>query len=327
MKNEYYHIYCNSILGVKTNIRDFKWVYGSVAPDGSFDEYEKCAVKFDITVLSEKELCVPASVDDNFQSYMWDRKSKTLFYRRTMLSKIRIGYNIKICGNTVKVEMGKNYLKFVKQRIMNLHAMYYLLSDIANMLLLKNGYLTLYASAVHYKKDNKGLVCFSPPNTGKTTTAMKLCERDEYSFVSEDIVITDGKKLYSCPYTSSYRAKKSFDTSGSFGRVNMSSSIENIDECDLTDLVILSRSKDRADEDKNDFLRYVQILNGYLFNYYSSPIVKVLGYFEKDFGENWNLCSHNVLSDMVGNCDCYLIRCENFEDFDNIIHAKVSGEN
>lgn len=327
MKNEYYHIYCNSILGVKTNISDFKWVYGSVAPQASHDEYKKCAVKFDITVLSEKELSSPAFVDDRFQSFMYDRKSKTVFYRRTMLKKINIGYNIRICDNTVKVEMGKNYLRFIKQRMMNLHAMYYLLSDIANVMLLKNGYLTLYASAVHYTKDNSGVVCFSPPNTGKTTTAMKLCERDDYKFVCEDIVITDTKSLYSCPYTSSYRAENSMDTSGSFGRVSVSTNTESVDKCDLTHLVMLSRSSDKQYDNKSEFLRYIDVLNGYLFNYYSSPIVKVLGFFEKDFCTNWSACCFDMLTKMVDNCDCYLISSEDFTAFDSLVHSKISGEN
>ena len=326
MRNEYYYVYCNGLLGVKTNAPDFKWVYGCVAPFCQPQEYEKCVVKFDITFLPEKDLEEPLSFDDRFQSFMWDKKSHTVFYRRTMFSKLRIGYNIKISDNKVEANIGKNYLRFVKQRMMNLHAAYYLLSDVANIMLLKNGYLTLYASAVHYTDKNRGVVCFAPPNTGKITTAMKLCERTDYSFVSEDIVITDTSRLYSCPYTSSYRAQKSADSSGSYGRVRKLNSKENLEVCDLTDLVLLSRTEERPLETKKDFLRYIQILNGYLFNYYSSPIVKVLGYFDENYGEMWNRYAEKMLGEMVENCNCHPIRCEDFTQFDSLVHSKVAGE-
>ena len=67
--------------------------------------------------------------------------------------------------------------------------MYYLLSDIANIILLKNGLLTLYAAGVYCNKNNKGMVFWGAPNTGKTLTAMRLCKDYDFSLLGEDIVM------------------------------------------------------------------------------------------------------------------------------------------
>ncbi len=324
MKNEYYYVYCQGILGVKTNISDFKWVYGSVAPSVSFDEYEKCIVKFEVYVKPEKELGDSNVCGQRFHSFLWDDGNRTLFYRRTLMSNLQIGYDISFVGNTVKAFIGKRYYKFIKNRTMNLHGTYYLLSDIANMMLLNNGFLTLYASAICY--DKRGVVCFAPPNTGKTITATKLCELSNCRLLGEDIIITDGQRLFACPWTSTYRKKAaSFDSAGSFGRVSQSGNINMCDMCDLTDLIVLSLGKKTISNDKDELLRQICILNGYLFNYYSSPIVKVLGYFNKEYSKPWNELAETLLRDMTNNSNCCGIQSEKALDFWDIIHYTVLG--
>lgn len=327
MGNENYYVYCKEILGVKTNLHDFKWVYGSVAPICSSDEYDQCKVKLCVYAKPEKELPECMSCDQQFQAYKWNQEQKTLFYRRTMFSCLKLGYNIKFADNQVEVWVGKNYLKFVQQRIMNLHGMYYLLSDLANMMLLKNGLLTLYASSVYFSEQKRGLACFAPPNTGKTLTVTKLCERPDYDFVGEDIVITDGEKMFACPWTSSYRKKASkFDTAGSMQRVN-NANVENVCEnCDLTDLIVLYSGEKNITSDKNEFLHKASILNGYLFNYYSSPIIKILGYFDGEYSDEWNEQAKEMLKKMVNTCHCHLIGAGDPLEFSKLIHSVVLGE-
>ena len=41
MGKDYYYIYCQGILGVKTNLRDFRWIYGSTAPSATREAYER----------------------------------------------------------------------------------------------------------------------------------------------------------------------------------------------------------------------------------------------------------------------------------------------
>ncbi len=319
MENEYYYIYCKGILGVKTNISDFKWVYGCVETSSARDEYEECIIKFDITVKPEKQLGKVCSCDRRFQAYAWNEEDNTIRYRRTFFSKFDIAYNLKISGNTVYAEFGEHYYKFVKNRVMNLHGVYYLLADLANIMLLKNGFLTLYASAVYYEPKEKCIAIFAPPNTGKTCTASKLCENEGYKFVGEDIAISDGKKVYSCPWTCSYRK-------GNRRIRKCEQSVELEQQSILTDIAVLSLGKEDTHTDRTQILKRLRVLNGYLFNYFSSPIVKILGYFDDEYYKEWNEDAKTLLKTITDTCNCYEIKTENNTNFTDLLRETVFGE-
>lgn len=329
MENVYYFIYCRGILGVKTNDRNFKWVYGSLAPEASLIEYEKCVVKFDVCIKPEKQLNNCSSFDQSFQSFRWNNFARRISYRRTLFWGFDIGYDIKLESNTVIAEIGEHYYKYIKNRTMNLHGMYYLLSDLVNIILLKNGYLTLYASAVYYKAKDKCLVNFAPPNTGKTFVATKLCELSDYKLVGEDVIISDGNKVYACPWTSTYRSTKSrrTDSAGAMNRVNYNiSNFDTQEECVLTDLFVLSLGKEKLDSKKIQIQNQISILNGYLFNYYSSPIVSVLGFFDKEYYKSWRKLSDMMIEKMINKSRCYMIQCDESKFFIDAIQKIISGE-
>lgn len=328
MKSLNYYVYSKGVLGVKTNVSDFKWIYGSVAPSVSPSEYDCCAVRLDITVKPEKELPVVNDCDARFQSYFWNNRTKTLSCRRALLGKIHIGYDITVNDNGAVVTMGKNYYKLVKKRVMNLHDAYYLLSDLANLLLLRKGYLTLYSSAVHSLTLGEGIVFFAPPSTGKTVTAMSLCEMDEYTLIGEDISIFMGGQLFACPYTSSYRGKPSLlDNSGALGRVRKTD-VGDICECsELKNVFVLANGNGEYTSDKHEVYRRAAILNGYLFNYLSSPIVKLLGYFDPEFSIEWETEAQKILKKLVDESKCHVIYSSDAFAFANIVHGIVTGEN
>lgn len=327
MNNVFYHIYCKNILGVKTNVSDFRWVYGSAAPCGSFDEYERCIVKIDLCVKPEKKLNLAVDGDGRFQAYTWNERTKTLSCRRSLFRFFKIGFNIRIVGNTVHAEIGQHYYKFVRGRIMNLHGIYYLLSDLANMLLLKNGFLSLYASGVFFSATNKGVVCFAPPNTGKTLSVTNLCSEQTCNLIGEDIVVVNRGQVHSCPWTASYRKNKpSIDSAGSFRRVGKVQINNVCDECKVTNLAVLSLEKERIIYDKEELLRRILILNGYLFNYYSSPVIKILGYFDTSFDIAWNERAKNILERLVSMCEGQIICSPNPLRFGSLIH-EIVGRN
>lgn len=326
MEKEYYYVYCKGILGVKTNFRDFKWVYGSNAPCTSSEEYENCVVKFDICFKPEKRFNKPCACDRRFQAYFWDSKTRTICYDRRFLKKVGISYQLHFGEGVVNAKIGSNYFKFVKNRIMNMHGVYYLLSDLANVLLLKNGFLTLYSSAVYMESFKRCVINFAPPNTGKTCMAMFLCNRYGGTLLGEDVVIYDGEKVHPCPWTSSYRKSRNsiLDSSGALGRgrradVNIAS-----EACRVTDLAALSLGERKIDLDKSSTLKDVILLNGYLFNYYSSPIVKVLSYFDDEFDRPWSVVALDYLKAMVDDCNCYRIQSEESVDFAEIFYKIIS---
>ena len=320
MECYYYYVYCKGILAVKTNLRDFKWIYGTSAPSSTEQEFNECKIQFVVTVGSEKTLESCSSSDRKFQACLWDNNKKKLYYHRKLFKLLDIGYNINIDGNKVEVNLGKNYLKYIKLRAMNLHSAYYLLSDIANVLLLKNGLVSLYSSAVYYKPKEKCVVCFAPPNTGKTLTATRLCENKNYQMVSEDVVITDGKNAFSCPYTNSYRKSgSSTDSAGSFDRVMLAGDKEFRDKCEITDFAVLSLGKNEISTDKSQIAKKICLLNGYLFDYYTSPILVWLAFFDSEFEIPWQTETQKIIENMTERLECRWIQAESPTEFSKIL--------
>jgi len=322
MKSEYYYEYCKGLLAVKTNQQNFKWIYGSIAPLQSKEKYDNCIVKFDVCIKPEKQLSEVGCSSRHFQAYMWDQERETLYYRRKFGFNFSIGYNIRIKGNTVFAEVGENYYRFIKNRIQNLHGMYYLLSDIANVLLLKNGYLTLYAAGMCGNNTQNGMLLFGPPNTGKTLTVTQVCKKSGYSLLGEDVVITNGTDLYSCPWTSSFRKKKcSFDEAGAFGRTLNNYNYDICEKAKVNDVVLLLKGeeKEKINCDKSELHREICILNGYLFNYFSSPILKILAFMKKDYSEDWGKISDSILKTIVTNCNCHSIQTKNSAGYQSSI--------
>lgn len=327
MKNENYYVYSNGILGVKSNIKDFKWIYGSVAPYVSREDYQRCEVKFEINLKPERELPAVVDYDKKFQSYYWQERAKTLSCRRTLFGKISIGYDITVNDGSVTVEMGSNYYKLVKKRVMNLHGVYYLLSDLANIMLLNKGYVTLYASALHNSAKKRGIVCFAPPGIGKTVTATKLCEIDEYSLVGEDVVLFKDGVIFACPYTASYRGRKTFlDSSGALGRTKKASIDKVSHFANVTDIFLLVNGNPKGIEDKETVLSQIALLNGYLFSYSSSPIVKILGYFDPEFLKNWDSYAVEKIKKLVDECEFSTLYSRDPLKFSELIHNKITGE-
>lgn len=328
MEKEYYYVYCKGVLGVKTNLRDFSWVYGSSAPAASSEEYDQCVVKFNVYIKPEKHLSRQYACDRRFQSYSWDSEKQTLYYNRKFFRKIEIGYRLQMEGSIVNAEIGANYARLVKNRVMNMHGIYYLLSDLANVLLLKNGFLTLYASSVQMEAFQRCTVNFAPPNTGKTCLATLLCERYGGTLIGEDIVIFDGENVHACPWTNSYRkaGTNDLDTSGAWGRESRKAENIAAEACKVTDLMVLSLGKRETNTDKSRILTNISMLNGYLFHYYSSPIIKILGYFDEKYDRPWDAYAANFLETMVSNCCCYQLQSEESVDFAEIFYKMISDK-
>ena len=202
----YYFIYAEHLLGVKTNDPSFKWIYGTAAPNASEDDFDKCLVKLIVEKQNDKGINIPHK--NVFQCFSWDSDKKILGYSRKVLG-IPLKYSMKFSTNCIYVQIGRNYDRFVKCRFMNLHSTYYLLSDIANMFLLKNGYITLYCSSVTHKNTGRTFAFFAPPNTGKSITVEMLHKTGKYTIISEDIAIMDFKmNITGCKWTKTYRKSK-----------------------------------------------------------------------------------------------------------------------
>lgn len=317
MEKERYYVYCDGVLGVKTNRTDFRWIYGSNAPEATAEEFEKCAVRLTVRVRPERMLEHDLRLEKRFQSYLWD--GKTLHCRRR-LCHVPIGYDITLTGSSAQVELGSNYYRLVRHRVMNLHGAYYLLSELANILLLQQGFLTMHAAAVFYKPQDRGAVYFAPPDTGKTRTALELCRLPGYQLVGEDVIISDGQRLFGCPWTGSCRrGGRKLDSAGSVGRRSRPAVTQIRRVCPVTDMTLLSLGNQAGQPDGQEILRQMCLLNGYLFQYHSSPIVKILAYFDEKYHVLWEKKAEQLLAQMAQRCRCGRVQAQHPADFVRLV--------
>lgn len=342
-----YFVYVNDILGVKTNLKEFAWSYGTVAPKSNKEEFEKCKIKVFVDVRNSNNVFEQNFDISKIGKYHYfaalPNKNK-IYYEREFFGKSKLRFSIEINENDVHVIVGKNYMKYIKHRIMNLHSISYILTDIVAGLLLKNGIATIHCSAVN--NENQTIIFFAPPNTGKTLTSIQLCKKHNFKYIAEDFALTDGENVWSVPWTSTFRYYDevnesrfdsfvnwltkyipilefiSFQKKRSIDKYLGANSIKYCSKA--TDLVVLERDKYRVDHDKNEGLRKIINLNRYEFNYLKAPSAVVMNYFNPDFSlEMMYENEKKILDNLMKKCRYTCIAEENALKYTDIILQEV----
>lgn len=302
----YYYSPVKSIIGIKTNIKNFSFSYGMVMPHVTIEEYFKTLIKIEINVISK--VVQPKEEEKvkmgKFHYFMGEINKRNMFYERNFIFNQKLQYKISgIDTNNIEIVVNNNYFRFVKHRFMNIHSIGYILTDIINLRLLHNGFAPLHSSGIEYKKES--FIIFAPPNTGKTLTAMTLCMQPNnlYSFISEDLAISDAKYLYSVPWTSTFRYYDSVDKSifsrllnkltekfsilelFSFGKTEpITKYVETrIDKSKIKGIYILERGEYSIDNiSEVDAFDKINTLDRYEFNYMRAPSIIAYEYFNKE---------------------------------------------
>jgi hypothetical protein len=142
----------------------------------------------------------------------------------------------------------------------------------------------------------------APPNTGKTLTTMMACMERGADFLAEDLAITDGKQLYSVPWTSTFRYYEQVDNSRWSRALNRATQVAPILELlplgktdgidtlvnaekmvtatEITHIVILERGAESVqDLSREEAKRKALNLNRYEFNYLKSPTLVAYEFF------------------------------------------------
>jgi len=305
MEKIYYYNAIKNILSIKTNVRDFKFSYGLSMPECDKKEYDEALIKMDVDIVTGN--LTPSAEEKKemgkFHYFSGKPGLNKMYYERSFLFNKKMQYVVSdINTNHIKIKANRTYYKFVTHRFMNIHSIGYMLTDIANLRFLHNGLAPLHCSGI--SKDGISHIIFAPPNTGKTLTAMTICMEDKsYSYVAEDLALTDGERAFSVPWTSTFRYYDSIDSSWwsrtlnnltekisilelfSFGKVEKVtkyvSSVE--DESKIKGLYILDRGPEEVrDISPEDAFRRINTLDRYEFNYMRAPIVIAYEYFNPD---------------------------------------------
>ncbi len=289
-----YYVHVRNILGVQTNVDDFIWLYGKQSPIVSEKEFNDCLVKLRICVMDDKDTLSKNewdACDGKFLPFAVNTKENILCYNRELILGKQLRYRIEIKGNEIIAAVSQSYYKFVKMRIMNIHSIQHVLSDIVTGILLKNGYLSLYCSSVYFPNEKRCALFFSAPGVGKTTTCRDFCENYGGVFVSEDVALTNGESIWSVPWTNSKRKNQKEKRTKLDRRVNDSREMERMMKdgriCHvtrMTDIFVLERGNNAATITSTAaVMPKVFMLNHYLFHYSHSPAVTILDYFLPTF--------------------------------------------
>lgn len=326
MKKHYY-VASPGLLGVCTNYPDFKWSYGMNMPQGTLDEFESCRIRIRLTVVDqieprEEDQGTWGDLSGKYHYFSGIHNRDIIRYKRNFL----FGSELQIEAHDLLTEephliVNKNYYKYITHRFMNLHSIGYILTDLASLLLLNRGFSPIHCSS--FNSGDSNVVILAPPNTGKTLSTMMACMEYGAGFIAEDLAITDGKTIYSVPWTSTFRYYSKVDQSRFNALLNRMTEVfpplellpltknkpindyvesrRLIDSATITHVVILERGQEGVfHEEADEAYRKALNLNRYEFNYHRAPIIVAHEFFNPGLNiDEACLSERKILREMI----------------------------
>ncbi len=327
-----HYIYIKDILGVQTDLAKFAWRYGKAAPEATSDVYRSCLIQVSVHMKKDPAVFSPADIercDAAFQYFHVNTKENLLFYERALPFHQKLRYALQVRGNHLHVTVGHSYLHLVKLRIMHIHPIGDILSDIVSGLLLKNGYAPLYCASCYLPQTQTSVALFSASGVGKTTTCLELCKQHGALFLSEDVTLTDGKHLISVPWTSSERSRKRRKR-GSLDlreKTPPAARLTLCNQAELDRLIVLERGRKAFRGEKNEILRKIRTLNRYLFSYRSAPALLVMQYFDLGVSlPDLEKTERELLEQMTKTASCTLLSLPQEARFADVIVEMLHAE-
>lgn len=319
MDNNFF-VYVDGLVGVETNLRDFRWGFGKSAPRADEAGYEKCLIKIKLRTRRDKEIAKEAKTrSGKFRDFTAEKNADVIYYARSIKGIFNLAYRIEKEGNTLTVDVGKNYFRFVKLKVMHIHPIWYVLFDMVTAMLIEQGYLPLYSSSV-VLKDKRTVAMLAPANTGKSLTALQLVRKHGASLIAEDLAITDGEYIRSVPYTDSYR---------NYGKDLKGTLVPapSAERKRLDSIVVLERGEHSVKAADDGIVPTLQLLNNYLLGYSKSTAVDVFCYFNGEFDvKQLRQKEEAILTKLVKQCECCCISEPNALNYADTIMGIVKGE-
>ncbi|MFC4712836.1 hypothetical protein [Planococcus dechangensis] len=312
---------------MKTNIKNFGWSYGHNVPEGTREQYERCVVRMHVN-LEEFNDDIDHIGLGKYHYFNGMQGADKIYYTRNYagIGCMRIRAE-GFLSDEPKITVNRAYYKLIIHRIMNLHSIPYIMTDLATLLLLKKGYAPIHCSA--FKKNESTLTVFAPSNTGKTMSCLIACTDYGAEFIAEDLAITDGFSAYSVPWTNSFRhypgirnneqTKTSYITKTRFSIYDYfnkktnnkkkiteyvgDSSRTNVHK--VTHIAILERGDNLVRETtEEESLQKIMNLNRYIFNYLRSPLLTAYEFFNPELRIDQALANEReILTDLIRNSE------------------------
>ena len=319
MKEFLYYRCVDGYVGIKTNIKNFNWPYGICRKPVDKNEYEKCKIKVALNAVDDKNVfdCVDTeNYKTSFRHFKASENKKSVIFDQTIAKFIRLRYLVTVSGNTVNAVFGKSYIKTVKIKTMYIHPVRFILFDLVTLMLLKNGLLTVYCSAVKLS-GGKTAVMLSPPNAGKSLTALNLLNKYNAKIIAEDMAVTDGEFIYGVPNTESFRNYNN--------EISKDISSEDMVPSGKIDyLFFMQKGSDEQLKPIDKYFEKLKMISRYAVGYYYSPFLRVLDWFNDDFSvTSAEKTEDDIIEKIQASVPGYLIERKNPMEFADIIISTV----
>lgn len=318
-----YYEYADKLIGLSSNVRGFGFSFGTAAPETDERHFSDCLIRVHLTVYPEKSIEKSRkshTTVKHFSHFELKDDGKTVFYSRKLFGFIKLIYSVRLDGSDVYVSVGRLYYRLIKIKLMNIHPIGCILSDIVSALLLINGYSMLYCAAVSLGDED--ILLFGAPEAGKTLTAIRLCSERGAVFLSEDITITDGKKLWSVPFTATYGQH------GGKGKIDFCDRKLLCSEGKRRYIFLLEKGEDGA-ACSGDTEEKLVLLNRYISHYASAPVCAALAYLTDCFPiEEMRRREEEIIGFLAENSDCRVVAHNEALSFcEDILNTIRTAEN
>lgn len=343
-----YFIASENVLGIRTNLPEFKWLFGMTSPAATKADYERCAVRLRLEVTRHLE--IPAgSAAGKYDHFRADRGADQIFYDRAFAFGTRLRLEASgLLTDEPTLRANRTYYRWIAHRLMNLHSLAYILTDLACLSLLRHGFSPVHCSA--FQTGDATVVVVAPNNTGKTLTTITACLDHGAKFLSEDLAITDGKVIYAVPWTSTFRYYRCVDRSwGTRIRARLTSlfpplelfspghhmpitnlvaKADMLPRAKATHLVFLERGEPTVEKlAVEEATRQIENLNRYEFNHYRSPIIVASEFFNSDL-DIAGACRREgqILRELVTSTQCLRVRANDPTTYAKVIVDALSAQ-
>lgn len=327
----FYYVASQGILGIRTNINGFKWCFGSDMPEGTKEEYMNCAVKIHVVLENFNEDEKLKSMG-RYHYFNGSPGGDAVYYTRKLPMNQKMRFKAEnLMSEESKITVNKTYFKLITHRIMNLHSIHYIVTDLAALLLLKKGVAPIHCSA--FKKEDKTVAVFAPPDTGKTLSAITACMDFGAKFIAEDMAITDGKNIYAVPWTNSFchytQNNKKVKNRDPNAETAQDKKRQALLSAEVTHVAVLEKGTDEtALLPQSIAISKLMNLNRYEFNYLRSPLLIAYEFFNPGLMIDEGLAKEReILSTLVSNSEkAFTLKRENPTHYAEVLLSEMAGK-
>jgi hypothetical protein len=303
---ERYYVAAAEVLGAATNGESLSWSWGTVMPEMSRGDWSRCRVRCQVNVVPDDDFILSEALSGRYHYFRGERSKEIVEYDRPLIGRRRLRLRASnLGGDSPELTFNRTYARYVRHRVMNLHSLGYIATDVAAASLLRSGYAPVHCSAISIA-EGEVILILAAPNTGKTLSAMRACVEFGAGYLAEDLAITDGVNLYGVPWTSTFRYYTGVDRSvrskvlkrlttqvpavellglGRRDRIDAFIPADRIVRSGrVSHVIVLERGEDSVEEvGSAEMFTVARNLNDYEFRYKVSPLLLAYEFFKPSF--------------------------------------------